>query len=290
MTSPAALVALLALAMPAPAVAAADHVVVTGGVTIPRGEVAGDVFVIDGPVRIDGRVTGDVVSVAGPVTVGGRIDGSLTAVADRASLAAGASVGGDLLYGDERPVIHAGADVAGKVSDEHWAGLAAPAAMTALSVTWWIAVSTSTLLLGLALLWAAPRLAEQTWRTARTAPGPTVAWGAGLFAGLPIVASAALFTLIGLPLGVAALLALVPLGAVGYVTSAWLLGRRVARTSEAVVAFLAGWAILRGAALIPGIGLAVAIAATAFGLGAIAVTLYGLRPPKGVHRPPLPAS
>ena len=98
-----ALLALLLIA--GGASAATDHVVITGGAVVPAGQTAGDVIVVDGGVRIDGRATGDVVSVSGPIRVAGRVDGDVIAVSDRAILAPSARVGGDLRYGDERPVI-----------------------------------------------------------------------------------------------------------------------------------------------------------------------------------------
>src|SRR5215211_1958242 len=102
----AVIVALLVLLVGAgSASAATDHVVITGGAVVPAGRTAGDVVVLDGTVRIAGRAAGDVVSVSGPVRVTGRVDGDLIAVSDRAFLGPTARVGGDLRYGDERPVL-----------------------------------------------------------------------------------------------------------------------------------------------------------------------------------------
>jgi hypothetical protein len=91
----------------------------------------------------------------------------------------------------------------------------------------WIAVSVSALVLGLLLVWLAPRAPEAAFAAASTSPGATIGWGLLLFLGLPILAVIALVTLVGIPLGVALLLALLPLYAIGYTTSAWLLGRRL---------------------------------------------------------------
>src|SRR3954452_4154141 len=89
--------------------AATDHVVITGGAVVPPGQTAGDVVVLDGPVTIAGHATGDVVAVSGPVRVSGRVDGDLIAVSGQALLGPTARVGGDLRYGDERPVLARGA-------------------------------------------------------------------------------------------------------------------------------------------------------------------------------------
>jgi hypothetical protein len=84
-----------------------DRVVITGPVTIDRGETADDVVVIDGDVSVAGRVRGDLILVSGKLSISGTVDGDVAAIAERATLAPGARVGGDLIYGDERPLVPA---------------------------------------------------------------------------------------------------------------------------------------------------------------------------------------
>jgi hypothetical protein len=224
--------------------------------------------VVDGPVTIDGRVTGDVVSISGPIRIRGRVAGDVTAVSDRAVLGPTARVGGDLLYGDEHPVIARGAVVAGKVSDEGWRDIgAAPWIIGHLAL--WLAVSISSLALGLLLLWVAPGTADRTVDVFRRRAGHVALAGLIIFIGLPFAAVFAIATLVGLPLGIAILLALVPLGAVGYVTGVNIIGRLVASRARPAVAFLAGWAILRAVALLPAFGPPVAIVMLGLGLGAL---------------------
>ena len=255
--------------------AATDHVVITGGAIVSRGETAGDVVVIDGPVSIAGRATGDVVSVSGPVRVTGRIDGDLIAVSDRASLGSTARVGGDLRYGDERPAIARGARVGGTVSKEDfddalegWGWIS--------WVAWWLAVSVSTLIVGALLVWLAPAALYAAERAVRERLGATIGFGIAIAIGVPLLAVLALVTLVGIPFGVALLLAAIPVLVVAYVTSAWILGRRVLRnrSTSPWAALLAGWAILRAAALVPVVGGLVGLAATVLGLGALAVALW----------------
>src|SRR4051812_5236026 len=150
------IVALVMLLLGAPsAFAASDHVVITGGAVVAPGQTAGDVIVIDGPVTIAGLATGDVVSVSGPIRLTGRVDGDVIAVSDRALLGPRARVGGDLRYGDERPVLAPGAKVAGKISNEDWADTANGWGWVS-SLAWWLAVSVSTLIVGVLLVWLAP--------------------------------------------------------------------------------------------------------------------------------------
>ena len=76
----------------------------------------------------------------------------------------------------------------------------------------------------------------------------------------------------------ALLLALLPIYAIGYTTSAWLLGRRLVRPPRGrVLAFLAGLAILRILAIIPIVGGIVWFAATVVGLGALLVATWRAR-------------
>src|SRR5215208_4159967 len=277
----AAIVAVLALLLGAgSASAATDHVVITGGVVVPAGQTAGDVVVLDGTVRIAGRATGDVVSVAGPVRVTGRVDGDLIAVSDRAFLGTTARVGGDLHYGDESPVLARGARVGGEVSKEDW-GDAASGWGWVSWLAWCLAVSVSTLIVGAVLVWLAPAALYSADRAARERLGATVAWGVAIAIGVPVLAILALVTLVGIPFGIALLLAAVPVLLVAYVTTAWIVGRRVLRNRSASpwAALLAGWGILRVLALLPVAGALVGLAATVVGLGALAVALWRARKP-----------
>jgi cytoskeletal protein CcmA (bactofilin family) len=254
-----------------------DRVVITGPVTIDRGETADDVVVIDGPVSVAGRVRGDLVVVSGRLRISGTVDGDVVAVADHATLGPGARVGGDLLYGDERPVVPGGATVEGDVDRVNVDEITDPVGFIGAAALW-IAVSVSALVLGLLLLWLAPRALAAAFAAASTSIGPTIGWGLVLFFGLPILAVIALVTLVGIPLGVALLLALLPLYAIGYTTSAWLLGRRLVGPPRGrVLAFLAGLGILRLLALIPIVGGIVWFAATVVGLGALLVATWRAR-------------
>jgi hypothetical protein len=272
--------------------AATDHVVITGGTVVPAGQTAGDVVVLDGPVTIAGRATGNVVSVSGPVRVTGRVDGDLIAVSDRAFLGPTARVGGDLRFGDGRPVLAPGASVAGKVSKGGWADAGNGWGWVSM-FGWWLAVSVSTLIVAALLSWLAPGALRAAERAAREHLGATVGWGIAIAVGVPLVAILALVTLVGIPFGVAVLLAAIPVLLVAYATTAWVVGRRVLRnrSTSPWTALLAGWGILRLLALIPVAGALVGLAATIVGLGTLAVALWQARRPGApAARPEAPAA
>lgn len=290
---PLALIALL-LALATPALAdydggpgGDDRIVLSGPVNVPTGQTVADVVAFDGPVAVDGTASGDVVAMNGPIRVAGSVDGDVVALSDTITLGPTAQVDGDLVYADERPVVPAGATIGGEItpSDGHFPGRFADGDFFDGFGVWawlgsWLAVSILTLLLGLALMRLAPAAASNALELARDRTGASVAFGLALMVGVPVTAITLMITIIGIPLGVALLLALVPLYAIGYVTAAWVLGRRVTEDRRKdLVAFLAGWGILRAIALVPFLGGAVGFAATVFGLGLLVLLVRRGRGP-----------
>ena len=280
----ASLFAALALVLLFPGVAAANDrdddtiVVITGGATVAEGETVDGVVVVDGPVRIDGTVDGDVFVVSGDTEISGEVTGEVTVLAEPAGINSGARIGGDLRYGDEEPEIASGAQIDGETSDEDWSDLG-PAGFIGWAV-FWFALALSSLALGLLLLLIAPRAADAAYRQARDGAWESAAAGLAIFILLPILAVLALATLVGLPLGLGVLLALLPLGAIAYVTTLWVVGRALVKPPRGrVLAFLAGWAIFSALLLVPVLGILAWLAATVFGLGVLGMALWRARSP-----------
>jgi hypothetical protein len=87
-----------------------------------------------------------------------------------------------------------------------------------------------------------------------------------------------LASLIGLPLGAVVLLALGFLYTLGYVASAYFLGRLIVKPPRGrVLPYVIGWAILSVVGLIPIVNVIVLIAATLFGVGMIVVATFRAR-------------
>jgi hypothetical protein len=192
--------------------------------------------VVSGDVRIAGRSTGDVVVLAGDATVSGRIEGDLLVASGQARLLPSAHVTGDVRYGDERPIVAGRAIVRGDITKKSWNGWSG--FLPFVGIVFWLSVSISAALLGALLL---------------------------------LIAA---ITLVGLPLAVAILLALLPIWAVAYVCSAWVLGRQLVKPPRGrILGFLAGLGILRAIALIPALGGFVSLAAAIFGLGLIGTAI-----------------
>lgn len=267
------------LAVPAAALAAdgdrKDQVVISGSIDVPKEQTAGDLVIIDGPARIDGKVTGDVISVAGKVTISGEVKGDVTTVANRLRLLDGARVDGDVHYGDEKPIVDSGASVGGKIEDEGWREVGTSTFAWGLGLLLWLAVTGSTLILGILLVALVPRAVEAAWEAADRSLGASIGMGVGLFIGLPIVAILIAATAVGLPLALLLFMALLPLYALGYVAAAWMLGRRVlSGRKDRFVPLLVGLLILRVLALVPVLGGLVGLAATTLGLGALGLAAW----------------
>ena len=271
-----ALVLLCTLAPAAPALAADDakeRIVLVGSVLVDRDETAGDVVVVDGDVLVRGTVDGDLVVVDGDVTIRGTVTGDVVTLAGTATLGRRARISGDLVYFDKEPVVADGARVAGdrKKFDGEFKGVG-----TAVAIGFWVAVGLSMFVLGLLLLLLAPRAGDAVAATAKARWGISIPVGIAAIILLPIIAVLACVSIIGLPLGIVLGLLLVPLAAIAYVTTAFVVGRLVIKGAR-IPAFVVGLLIMRALAIIPFAGGLIGLLAVIFGLGVLFVTLFRSR-------------
>ncbi len=240
---------------------------IDGPVTI-NGTVNDDVFVGDGRLVIRGRVNGDVLVVSGNVLISGRVNGDVVAMRDRVTTSAGARVTGDV-RSRRAPNIAPGT-VQGnvkKLNVGNWFG----GVLLALLIYLWIATTVSIAILGLLFLLLFPRAADATAAAGRRF-WPTLGWGALIGVVGFLVAALFLVTIVGIPFGLGVLSALNVLAPLGYVASSLVLGRLMVKGTSAggrIGAFFAGFAILRAAALIPGLGFIVWFLACIYGVGAL---------------------
>ena len=271
----------LTLGLAAPAWAQASQaseafVVLSGRADVPQGEQVGDLVVFHGSATVDGTVDGSLTAFDAPVTISGRVNGDVMVFNGRVELRSGANVTGDVVS-QSAPVVASGATIGGTSkrlqTNTNWNGFG-----WAGKLAWWLAVSVSTLVVGLLLVWLVGRGAPRILEAGRTRIGPSIGLGLLLFFGLPILAGLALVTVVGIPLGLGLLASLLLIYALGYSATGWILGRSILREPASwVVAFLAGWAILRVVALVPILGGLVWFAAVVIGLGALAVAIWRAR-------------
>jgi len=269
-----------AQATPAPGEAPGQErqafVVLSGPADVPAGRTVGDLVVVHGSSAVDGTVDGSVTAFDAPVTISGRVNGDVVAFNGPVELRRGAAVTGDVVS-KQPPVVAPGATIGGQTrrvgATVNWDGFG-----WVSRFAWWLAITISTLVIGLVLLGLAGRGADAVLAAARTAAGPAIGWGLLLVIGLPIVAVIALLTIVGIPLGAVLLAALGLIHVLGYCAGAWILGRAIVRPPAApILAFLAGWAILRVLALVPFLGGILWFVAVVYGLGALAVALWRAR-------------
>jgi hypothetical protein len=275
------LAAVTVLGAAAPAFAQAPKeedaiVVISAPVTVDRDQVVDGVFVIDGDVTIEGTVSGDVFVISGKTLIEGVVEGDVIAVSGPTEVAAGAEIEGDLRWGDEEPVVSPQATIGGEINDEGWSDTLDVLPLVG-AIAFWVGVSVSALILGIFLVLVTPRAADAVLTQARERLLLCVGFGLAVFVGLPLAILLASVTLIGLPLGIALLLSLLPLAAIAYVTTAWALGRALVKEGGRVVAFLAGLAILRALAILPVLGALVGLAAVIVGLGLLVGALGASR-------------
>lgn len=282
-----ALVAATALVMAAPAVAAPSgtqprnrdddsQVVITGRVVVAQQETVGDVAILNGDARINGSVDGSVFALNGDVTVRGSVKDDVISVNGRVIVEGGARVGGDVTS-RETARISPGATVDGDVKSVSRRFALGQVGVVA-AILLWLAVIVSTLVFGLLLLLIAPRAVDAFADAGRTAVGASIGFGLAAAVGLPLAGLILLATVFGLPLGAIILLALGFVYTLGYVASAYFLGRLILRPpTNRFLAYLVGWGILSVAGIIPVLNVIVLIAATVYGLGMIVVALFRAR-------------
>ncbi len=247
-----------------------DQVILNGRAVVPAGETVGSVTIFNGPAVIEGTVRDTVVVFNGDTEIVGH-RGTRRGLVQRRRRDPIGRRGRRRPRDVDDPTIEQGATVRGSQQnvatrfDLEDFGLAS-------RIAWWIGVTISTIILGMALLLFAPRAAESLEMVVRARLGSSIAWGVGLLFLLPIVAIIALVTIVALPLGLALLAGLGLLFMVGYVAATFVVGRLILKPPQSpYLAFLVGWVILRLLALIPVVGGIVWVLASAWGLGLLAV-------------------
>jgi hypothetical protein len=246
-------------------------VVLTGALVVPTGTTVSDAIIFNGDATIDGDVDGQVIAFNGDVTVSGDVTENVVSFNGHVTLLGGAHVGGDIVS-RFIPQIAPTATVDGRLRPARSLNVNLGKLTTVSRILVWLATTVSSFLLGLLLVLFVPRAAEAVARTAADQLGASIGFGFLMLVGVPIAAFIAIGVLVGIPFGVGVLLALGLLYWLGYTAGAYALGRRlVAGPNKSMLAFLAGWGILRVVALIPVVASLVWLAATVWGLGALVI-------------------
>jgi hypothetical protein len=259
-----------------------------GDITLPAGEHADVIVVVNGVATIEGEVN-TLVIVDGSATLSGARTGTVVAVRSPIEVGPDSVVLGEILTFES--VVHqtGNAEVVGGVTDTASALVGLGAAIASAVLLLWIGF-------GIAMIAAGLLLAGLAARQVRTAEAviseePIMALAAGVLGliAFPIVGIALIATLIGAPLGIAVLLEIWPLVAfAGYLVAGIWIGEWILRRTSPerirerpYLASVVGLLILGLIGLVPILGLVSAIASV-FGFGAVIVV--GLRTLRG-HLP-----
>ncbi|HET9651213.1 MAG TPA: polymer-forming cytoskeletal protein [Usitatibacter sp.] len=257
------------VALGSAAVVSGDASLAGGSVTV-GGSIKGELAAAGGKVRIDGPVTGDVSVAAGTLELGpdARIQGKLTFRGGELRRDPAAQVAGGIDQSHRSWRVH----------DHTWAGRLAHGWM-------WIPVA----MLFAALLAAAfPGASDRMAQELRERPWITPLVGLVALTTIPVAAVLLMVTIIGIPLGLLALMVYGLLLFVAYVWVAVVVGgmlldrvkpetaaRAAWRTGAAVLAMLVLAVLVR----VPFVGGTIKLAALVVGLGMIVAAVFRRRHP-----------
>ena len=252
-----------------------------GDVTIPAGEQADFVMVVDGTATIAGEVN-TIFVVNGTANLTGARTETVIAVNSPVNLADGTVVLGDVLTANSLVQQAGNAEVVGEVKDMQTSFIALGVVLAPALILLWIGFGLAVIAAGLLLAGVAGRQVRAAEALISHEPVLTFATGIVGMVLIPLAAFLLIATLIGAALGVGILIALWPLVAfVGYLVAGiwigdWVLQQRRPAVSRErpYLAAVIGLLILQALSLVPVLGIVSALVSL-FGFGA--VVLLGWR-------------
>ncbi len=234
---------------------------------------------------IDGPIEGNIKGSGREVTISNGVNGNVELEVESLTILSTANIGGHLSYtSEEEADIQSGAQIAGATTHT------LPEVEPEVKKDWTkvfpfvlffgvlakVISFLMALVAGVVIIFLAPKKLTSIAEAIGSRPGPSFGWGALIVFVTPIAAVLVCLTIIGIPVGLIALvlygialyLAQIP---VGLFIGRWIIGRfRVVEGKGIMVGALAiGLAILKLLSLIPYFGVVVGVAVVIFGLGAI---------------------
>jgi cytoskeletal protein CcmA (bactofilin family) len=246
-----------------------------------RSQVAGNVVVAGGNVRIEGAVKGYVSAAGGRVLINGPVDGDVVATAGTVELGPSARIGGQLRYASGEEVRRdPAAQVQGGVQRMQVEGGWPVPDQAERSVGrrgGWV-WSIGLMVIAAALVGAFPSFYARVAETLRARGLTSLLLGFIALVCIPVAALIMMFTLIGVPLALLAIALYLALLLVGYVSTgiglgAWALAKLEADRAEAkwrrMGAAVLGVLVISLLGRLPYVGGLVVFAALLIGLGAL---------------------
>lgn len=246
-----------------------------GDITVPAGDQADVVMVTRGTATVAGDVK-TVVVIDGTASLTGATVESVFATGGTVTIDAASTVTGDVRTLGSTVNVDPAAKIGGSVASLENDIVAATAVLAPLALLFILGFVLVTVVAGLALAALAARQVRAAEQVISHEPGQALVVGiAGLIL-VPLLAILAMFTVIGVPLGLAILLMVWPAVAiVGWLVAAiwigeWLLYRGDRpRPERPYLASVVGVLILQIVGIVPIVGPVIAAIASLFGFGAV---------------------
>jgi hypothetical protein len=268
-----------------------------GDVTIPAGEHADVVVVVQGAAVVQGEVN-TLVVIEGTATFEHARLETVVAVTSSVEVGDGTVISGELRRLDSAVHQTGDVEIQGGITDLAASFFEATAVLAPALILFWLGFGLSTIVAALVLAALAARQVREAGRLISTDPLMTGLIGFVGVIAIPVTAILLMITVIGAPLGLGVLLAALPLLAyAGYLTAAiwageWILRRTGPRaeTERPFLAAILGVIVLGALGLVPILGLVVTVASL-LGFGALLRvgfrTLRGTANPAAGHHQPI---
>jgi hypothetical protein len=241
-------------------------------VTVAAADSVSTLWVIAGDALVEGTVREQLIVMGGTARVTGVVRGGVAVFGGVLELGPDARVGGDVFLFRSTLVRAPGAAVAGAI--EYSRG---PAFGQGVAFAFWLSMTLVVVCVGLLVTAIGrPQLGEAAATLTRR-PGASVVAAAVVWGAAPLVAAFSFATLVGIPLGFAIVLVLLPaLGFAGLVVAAaalggWLLGTvwQLAGDEHPYRAVALGLLAFQAVGFVPVVGALLVLAAGAAGAGAL---------------------
>jgi cytoskeletal protein CcmA (bactofilin family) len=240
--------------------------------------ISGDLMLGAATARISGRVEGNIKGSSGTATLANFVGKNVELQVEKLTITADARIQGNLTYtGKNLAVIESGAIVSGTTTHK----LAEPSTdprpfLFGAIVVWQVLAFIMMLIIGIVIILIASPRVRALADSVQSKPWESLGWGAVILVVTPIAAIVVMITIIGLPLGLIALLLYGIALYLAQIPVALLIGRLIIRHNRKldsqglmIGALALGLFILLLLRLIPFIGWIVGLLTMVFGLGAL---------------------
>jgi len=241
-----------------------------------KGKIGGSATIGAGNGELNGSIGGDVLAFIGGLEIDGPIGGNVRVQAGTLSIGSGAVISGTTKYkGRKAAEVAVGAKLASPIEfteHKHGPDRASPRYYWHQALHWG-----ASFVFGLVLLLIAPPFFYDVANACKKV-GPTSGLGVLFLLATPVAAILVCITIVGIPVGIAALfLYVIALYSAQVFVGSWL-GERILGAAvgfgPALGRLALGLAIIRLLRLIPFLGALVAAIVLVWGLGALVLTLY----------------